>query len=195
MSEHLNIKNVLLKEFKETRKSNTLKVVFPLTNKIADKFGWPRELQASQWTPEEGEDQFKAVKLDLIPQNPELEHNKMVLECNGLIYDFSIVRKQLKDGKNAQKAKKMMTEVSATVSYADEFGAQNLSQFMRGSKRAEMHLVYELNPVQEDLPGAQTNQMELPEGVVATEEQREAVAEMPEGGTVEIGKRRKAKDQ
>ena len=146
------------------------KVRFQLTSKIIQAFEWPDiPEQVGEWSPEINELQCHFI--ELIPNNSELAAHKLRIEA-ATIGDFQIQKKKKKEGKNSRKAQKTATFVLCTIKFNIPTALATLESYkVHANKNAEMLIAY-------DLPAEQVEMSDDPQ---ATEEQRQAVLEMPAG--------------
>ena len=177
---HFTAVNTLLVSVKRTKKGGFANVKFQLTPKITKALDWPDMPEGTaEWCPDV--DELAAQNIEFVPNNPELNHNATSIEAQS-IGDFVVVRKRKKEGKNSVKADKVITEVLCLIRFQDPTGCAKLEQYMQGAKRSEMRVSYTPQPQQDELPGTRVNvtdDTDLP--LLTTDEQRAAVAEMPDG--------------
>ena len=175
--------NALLIKCERNKKGGFAKVKFQLTPKVTEALGWPEMPEGTaEWCPDV--DEIRSTLIELKPNNEELHGAATTVETTS-INDFTVVRKKKKAGKNSVKADKTITEVLCKVHFDDECGCAKLEQYLMrvGLKRAEMMVRYTPQPVQDELPGTRVDVIngQVFGEVHATEEQRQAVLEMPVG--------------
>jgi len=189
---HFTAVNTLLVSTRRTKKGGFANVKFQLTPKITKALDWPEMPDGTaEWCPDV--DELAAQIIEFVPNNPELNHNAVSIEAQS-IGDFVVVRKRLKEGKNVVKAQKHITEVLCLIRFQDPTGCAKLEQYMQGAKRSEMHVSYTPQPKQDELPGTRVDMSPDPALPFASEEQREAVAEMEEGEAPKRGRGRPPKN-
>lgn len=178
---------------RSAKKGGFAKVKFQLTAKVTRSLEWPdMPDKTGEWTPDV--DELVATLVEFTPNNEELKHAACAIDAS-TIGDFQVQRKHKKSGKKSVKADKVITEVLCTIRFADPRGCAKLEQYMLSAARSEMLVCYKPAPQQGELPGTRVDmspnedQLPLPGG--PTEEQRQAVAEMPEDPNVEYVKRAK----
>lgn len=180
---HFTAVNTLLVSLARTPKKGGLaKVKFQFTAKIQAALDWPDvDDRTGEWCPTI--DQIAAQTIELVPNNPEVSHNKISLDVVS-IGDFVVVRKSKKEGKNSAKATKSITEVLCTIKFVDPTGCMKLEQFMQGAKRSEMRVTYTPQPAQDELPGTrvdvQSGEVDGKQLPLATQKQIDAINEIPE---------------
>lgn len=168
MNEKVTAVNTIMKGIgRKDAKEAWCKVRFQLTTKIIEAFEWPEvPEQISEWTPEINE--LRCHFIELTPNNSELHNHKLRIEA-ATIGDFQIQRKKAKEGKNSRKAQKTITFVLCTIKFHLATALATLESYkVNANKNAEMLICY-------SLPAEQV-EMGAPR---ATEEQRQAVLDMP----------------
>jgi hypothetical protein len=180
MSKRFTAVNALLVSCTRTKDGGKAKVKFQLTEKVRKSLDWPEMPDiVGEWSPDYAE--LKATVIEFTPNNEELKHHATSVDAAS-IGDFQIQRKHKKSGKNAVKAEKIITQVICTVKFGDPTGCAKLEQYLQNAARSEMLVVYTPQPQQDELPGTRVDMTpedsQLP---LATAEQREVVAEIPDG--------------
>jgi hypothetical protein len=190
MGKRLIARNTLLRSVSRTPKTGgKAKFTFPLTPKIARGLGWPELPDGTKgWSPEDSE--LSATLIELKPNNEELKAVSCVIDCQHM-GDFQIICKAKKKGKDSVKGSEKITEVMCTVTFGDPLGCAKLEAYMLSAARSEMLVVYNPQPLQDELPGTRVGltgpDSQLPlDGVQPTAEQAAEVAGIPtEGQTAE----------
>jgi hypothetical protein len=166
MSKRFTAVNALLVSTTRTKKGGFAKVKFQLTPKVTKALEWPEMPEGTaEWCPDV--DELQAELVEFTPNNDEMKSKATSINAN-TIGDFIVVRKKKKAGKNSVRADKVITEVICTIKFSDPIGCANLEQYILGAARSEMLVVYTPQAVQEEMP-------------LVTEEQQQAVLDMPEG--------------
>lgn len=184
MSKRFVAVNTLLISCGRKKTGGWAKVKFQLTAKVTTSLEWPDMPEGTaEWVPDV--DELAAKLVEFTPNNEELKSKATSVDAS-TIGDFMVQRKKKKDGKNAVKANKTITEVLCTIKFADPLGCAKLEQYMLSAARSEMLVVYTPQATQDELPGTRVDmsppdsaQIPLPGG--PSEEARQAVQEMPEG--------------
>jgi hypothetical protein len=180
MSKRFVAVNALLVSTTRDKNGGRAKVKFQLTAKVTKALEWPEMPEGTaEWCPDV--DELKSSLIEFTPNNDELKHAATSVDASS-IGDFIVVRKKKKSGKNSVKADKTITEVICTIRFGDATGCAKLEQYIQAAARSEMLVVYTPQPQQDELPGTRVDMTpedsQLP---LATAEQREAVAEIPDG--------------
>ena len=204
MSQKLKAQNAIMKTIgRKDAKEAFAKFKFQLTKAVLEAFEWDDVTGASEWTPDAPHDQFRCHFIELKPNNSEMAAHTMKIEAS-TIGDFQIQRKAQKDGKNAVKAKKVVTDVLCTVRFSIPTALATLESFkVNANKNSEMLIAFDPNPQQGEIDGsrvvAHTGEVIngrlslVPDDVHATPEQQAAVTEEGPGQThAERMKERKA---
>jgi hypothetical protein len=190
MSKRFTAVNALLISVLRNKNNGYAKIKFQLTAKITKALEWPEMPEGTaEWIPDV--DELKASLIELTPNNDELRAKSVSVDCL-TIGDFVVQRKAKKDGPNAVKGEKKITEVHCKVTFSDPCGCAKLEQYLQSAARSEMLVCYTPQPVQGELPGTRvelsdgTNngaQMTIDEGGEPRQspEAAAAVAEIPDG--------------
>ena len=182
MSKRFVAVNALLVSCTRNKDGGRAKVKFQLTAKVTKALDWPEMPEGTaEWCPDV--DELKSSLVEFTPDNEELKHAAMSVDAS-TIGDFIVVRKKKKAGKNSVKAGKTITEVICTIRFADPTGCAKLEQYIQSAARSEMLVVYTPQPTQDELPGTrvdvQTGEVDGAQMPLATQEQIDAVNEIPE---------------
>jgi len=179
MAQKVTAVNCILKSIgrKEDAKEAYAKFKFQCTRAIVSAFDWPDITGASEWEPGAPHDSFRCHFVEIIPNAPELRSHAMKLDA-ATISDFRIQTKAKKEGKNAIKAQKRVVDVLCTVRFNSPDALAYLEAYkVNANKNSEMLISYDMPPVQGEIDGTR---VDVQSGEVhATEEQRQAVLEMP----------------
>lgn len=172
MAKKVTAVNAIMKGIgRKDAKEAYAKFKFQLTKKIAEAFEWPDVAESvGEWSPVDGANEFRCYFIELTPNSDELAQHAMKIEA-ATIGDFQIQRKAKKEGKNSRKADKTRVDVLCTVKFTIETALATLESFkVRANKNSQMLISYDPAPVQEELDETR-----------ATDEQRQAVLEIPAG--------------
>jgi len=200
VSNTVTVKQVGLQEVKATPTDQVLKLTFPLTQKVAAKFGWPELPEITKkWSPD-----IKPITanfIDFTPADPSLASRAFKLECHGHMTNVEVICKAAK-GKDARKTGQKEMAVNLAVGFADENLTQLVS-YMKSTVKSSIVLDYKLAPEQDklgtgeddsqpDLPGA-TAEQPNEDSEEFTEEDDRAI-EKPRGRGRPKGSKNKPKD-
>ena len=182
MSKRFTAVNALLVSTTRDKNGGRAKVKFQLTAKVTKALDWPEMPEGTaEWCPDV--DELKSSLIEFTPNNEELRDKATSVDAS-TIGDFIVVRKKKKAGKNSVKDDKTITEVICTIRFADPTGCAKLEQYIQSAARSEMLVVYTPQPTQDELPGTrvdvQTGEVEGAQMPLATQEQIDAVNEIPE---------------
>ena len=182
MSKRFVAVNALLVSCTRNKDGGRAKVKFQLTAKVTKALDWPEMPEGTaEWCPDV--DELKSSLVEFTPNNGEIKHAATSIDAS-TIGDFIVVRKKKKAGKNSVKAAGTITEVICTIRFADPTGCAKLEQYIQSAARSEMLVVYTPQPTQDELPGTrvdvQTGQVDGAQIPLATQEQIDAVNEIPE---------------
>ncbi len=139
-------------------KGGTAHLVFILNGRLAKSLDWPDMPEGTgEWTPEVSS--YQATTLELTPNADGLKKFAVEIETTK-INGFQVQRKSEKQGKNARKAAKKKTEVSCTIHFNQEDGCAKLERFLQSGGPCSMTVTYVDAPVQDELPGAESEEPE-----------------------------------
>jgi hypothetical protein len=176
MSKKLKCVNALITSMGRKKTGGWAKVKFQLTAAVTNSLDWPEMPEGTaEWVPDV--DELQATVVEFTPNKEGLGAQAVCeLEASS-IGDFMVQRKKKKAGKNSIKADKTITEVICTIRFTDAIGCAKIEEYMQRAARSEMLVIYTPQPVQGELDGTR---VDVVSGEVhATEEQRQAVLEMP----------------
>lgn len=149
MPENISFSKAVITSFDRQRAGGSVDITASLTETVIKKMKWGDFPEWEMSSKPKGK--LAASAVEFKPNGIGTEKFSFELEGASAVRDFQIVRKPVKEGKNAKKAPKFKVELKFKIDFTDKNAARKMEQYIDVVGDATIKATYEL--VDEDKQG------------------------------------------